>query len=749
MKRTLVLVLIAIYVSLFSAALDYKKVESLYRNYVEDFLSGGGDEYVSYVKSQLPYMSLYRFYKIKMVGSIDRREAALTSSNFLAALIEKDVSSIESISDLWEEKSIYEFWKIEDLCGGEEEESGFGFLGGFGFGGGTQENGEEKLKECIEKIIEEYGTPPKAEKKVDFNILFSKALFLAYLEAYLKHTNPTPSSVMASIPLSLVYSKYARYVTSEMKKAVKHALLYYSGMIDEPLPFEIEGLKVERCERCGKFSYKDQDKLSMIDRDYSYKGLSLEEVLSQAVKMLSKMSFKDEEDFNWKIRMVAFFVYDDMVKKNLLGKPIYKNLRDNMIDILSHTLAYYLGATQTEPPIKLKVQRVVVNPDFKYEMFRYSAVEDLEKLFKNEKVIGVLRDSLERMRMGGLKDFEKFSNDVADRVIEVLGLEDTKQDLATIASKAAPKRINLWWIRYLVYAVIVYLGWKTGKLREALILSVVIEIAYIAIFMDPISLGEGLLYSLLAFFTFAFSVLLSLSKFKKSWPLLIFALLYVILIFVPEYPAPKNLSMDENSGVLRSEFAPLLINDLYDGEKYREFLKNPAVGFFADSELGRTIDKLLSEKDPLKSRLFKKARRLTEKIAKYSNDELRRDFLDFLKVRISKEDLRNALSDVVKAYIGKPATPPPVENSQTFKGLKAFVIFALVYFLFTVELRSVSLGVVSLVAGIYLIFGSDFFVELGVPKLQVSGLGIPYIQVLLIVFSIFIISKSLRGRVRA
>jgi hypothetical protein len=751
-KKVLIFAIVMVPMLLLPAALDYSKVESLYRGLVSDFLTNKKDPFVSFVDSQLSYMALYRFYKIKMVGSVDRREAALSSSNFLSALITDRISSVESVSDMWKTEAIYSFWKIEELCG-EEENSGFGgFFGGFGgFGGSQTEDSKKKLKECLEKVISSYGNPPEEKGAVDFNDLFSKAMFLAYVEAYLKHTNPTPSSIMASIPLSAVYSVYARYVTSDMKKAVKHVLLYYSSLIDEPLPFEIKGLEIRKCEKCGGFKYKDQSKLSFIERDYSYNGLSLKEVLKNAVDFLAGYDFKNEEDFNWKLRMVSFFIYDDMMRKNLLGKPIYRNLKDNMIDILSHTMAYYLGATKTKPPIELDIDVKKINCNCKYEMFRYSAKEDLEKLFENPKVVSILKSALDEMLAGNVKDFEKFSNDTANDVIDALGLENTKQDLASIAAKAAPKRINLWWIRYLAYGALMFIGWKLKKLELAVVLSVIIEIAYIALFMDPISLGEGLLYSLLAFFTFAFAMMLSLGKIKKSWPLVIASILYIIIIFMPEYIGPENLSMDKNKEILTSKFSKLLINDLYDGEKYREFLKEPLTGFFSDSELGRTIDKLISSKNPIKTRAFKKAKKLTERIAKYSTDDLRRDFLDFLKKRINgKPELRKALTGIVESYLGKPAKPPSVINSQTLRGLKAAVIFALVFFLMSVGIRSIFIGIASLLASIYLMFTEGtLFVEYGVPTLDAHGFFVPWIQLLLLLFSIYKICKSLRRRVKA
>ncbi len=754
MKKGLTIILALLATFIFSSALSYQEIESRYKTFINDYLGDKSDPFISFVDSQLPYMALYRFYKIKIVGSIDRREAALNSSNFLAELLKPYIPSGQSAADIWGEESIRQTWEIESLCGGEEAPSGFNsFLGGFGQTN-SEENGEKKLKECLKKVLDKYGKFPKVAENLDFNDLFAKALFLAYLESYLKHTNLTPSAAMASDSLSLVYSKYARYVTSEMKDAVKHILLYYSGIIDEPLPFKLSGVKYKKCERCGGFRYDGQDKLPYIEREYYYKGLTLKEVIKVSVNLLKNMKFENNEDFNWKIRMVAFFIYDDMLKKNLLGKPLYRPLKNNMLDILSHTIAYYLGATDVKPPIEIDMKRYQKScggDRCVYEMFRYSTTENLAKLFENKSVISIINQSLDKIRKSGVKDFERFSNDVTDDVIDALNLEDTKQDLAKIAAKAAPKKINLWWLRYVIYALLIYFGWKMRKIMAMTIVSVIIEILYMGILMDPISLGEGLLYSILGFFTFAFAFMLILGKIKTRWIELLIAALFVIFIFTPEFPNPSNLSMDKNTGILKSSFASLLKNDLYDGDKYRAFLKDPLIGFMSVSEFGRTIDKLLASKDPFKGSNYRKAVKLAEKIAKYSNDELRNDFKDFLNKRMkTNPKLQKIFIDIVNKYIGKPAKPPSVLNSQTERGLKAFVVLSFIFFLWTVGLRSKLIGMFSLALGIWLMFAPRvFFVEYGVPVLKASGAFFPASQILLVIFSLYIIfKKTSEGRLR-
>ena len=299
-------------------------------------------------------------------------------------------------------------------------------------------------------------------------------------------------------------------------------------------------------------------------------------------------------------------------------------------------------------------------------------------------------------------------------------------------------------MRYVLYAALIFIGWKIGKVRIMTVISVIIELLYMAFLMDPVSLGEGLLYSMLGFFTFAFAFMIILGKPKKKWFELLIASLFVIFIFVPEFPSPKNLSMDENRGLLKSSFASLLKNDLYDGDEYRAFLKDPLLGFMSVSEFGRTLDRLLASRDPFRGSKYRKAVKLAERIARYSNDDLRKDFKDFLTKRIqSNPKLMKVFVGIVDKYMGKPAKPPSVLNSQTIRGERAFVILSLIFFLWVVGLRSRWIGVFSLGLGIWLMFAPKvFFVEYGVPVLKATGAFFPAAQILLVIFSLYVIFKK-------
>ncbi len=94
MKKTLIFVFSLILVSTFS--LNLNEVLRLYSAMVDDYNRElSKNEFVSFVKSELVNMSLYRFYKNKIVGSMEKREFALNISDFLHAVYLSKKSSNE------------------------------------------------------------------------------------------------------------------------------------------------------------------------------------------------------------------------------------------------------------------------------------------------------------------------------------------------------------------------------------------------------------------------------------------------------------------------------------------------------------------------------------------------------------------------------------------------------------------------------------------------------------------------------
>jgi len=96
MKRlslTVLLILLALQVS----ALELSEVVNLFKSYMEDYeRDSPQSELIASVKNELVNLAVYRFYKIQMVGSLEKRELSLTSSDFLTKLYDRyQPSSLE------------------------------------------------------------------------------------------------------------------------------------------------------------------------------------------------------------------------------------------------------------------------------------------------------------------------------------------------------------------------------------------------------------------------------------------------------------------------------------------------------------------------------------------------------------------------------------------------------------------------------------------------------------------------------
>lgn len=96
MKR-LSLMALLIFLALQVSALELSEVVDLFKSYVEDYeRDNPRSELIASIKNELVNLAVYRFYKIQMVGSLEKRELSLTSSDFLTKLYDRyQLSSLE------------------------------------------------------------------------------------------------------------------------------------------------------------------------------------------------------------------------------------------------------------------------------------------------------------------------------------------------------------------------------------------------------------------------------------------------------------------------------------------------------------------------------------------------------------------------------------------------------------------------------------------------------------------------------
>ncbi|HCZ06227.1 MAG: hypothetical protein PWP37_211 [Thermotogota bacterium] len=94
-KLSIVLFLILFSIRIF--ALEFSDVVNQFKTYIDDYRRDKPQsELIATVKEELVNLAVYRLYKIQMVGSLEKRELSLTSSDFLTKLYDRyQPSSLE------------------------------------------------------------------------------------------------------------------------------------------------------------------------------------------------------------------------------------------------------------------------------------------------------------------------------------------------------------------------------------------------------------------------------------------------------------------------------------------------------------------------------------------------------------------------------------------------------------------------------------------------------------------------------
>ena len=753
MKRLLFSILLTLVtVVSFATYLNTEDVIKIYSSMVKDYNSQNSKiPFVKYVKEQLDDLSLYRFYKIKMVGSVDKRETALDLPYFLMALIRGEGSIL----------SKNETFRIGSLCEGEGEiDLGFTLVLD------EEEERKKKIKEekeCLEKVMETFASKPLGVKRksVDFNDLFAKALFLSYVEANLKNINVTQSLVKNSAALTYAFNLYNSYTSDDLDMVFTHALGYYLGVIHEPLPFEIKGLHRRTCGNCKYVKvYPGEDKLGDFIKAYNQDNiLDFQSVLKTAIEFLKDQTFEGQSDFEWKIRLAAQYIYEYYVENNI-RKIEWSDLKENAEIMIEHTIAYYLGGTDLEPPIKLDM------PQYKslcgggsciYRFYRYRAPEEIAGILNRKDIVRAMNEILDKLSQAG-KDPKELSRLLEEESSKLKkkatgDIEGLKDNFASAVVKVTPKHWNLWWVRYLVYILLAFVAWKIPSLRNPLVfLMAAFESFYILFFANFNSMGEELIYSLAVFFTFLFVMLLYLVNIKRKWLYFTIGALAFIFLFAPSYVSSDYLLMKNHTDFHKSPYYDLLRNDLYDGAKFEE--KGKLSEEELESRFGRDLSKALSSKKGKESYAFKSALKLADKIVRYSDEDLRKDFWAFLEKRLKgRKSMLEEFQGIFDKYKGKYYSPSALVL-QAHSGAKLLLIFMLI-FIVTYFIKSSwrklygILGVIFVVMSFFMTH--KIFVEYAIPDIILKGhfVLLPWIQVVLLIYSLILIfTKSEKGRVR-
>ena len=247
-----------------------------------------------------------------------------------------------------------------------------------------------------------------------------------------------------------------------------------------------------------------------------------------------------------------------------------RKMRIEMYNLVKHVIAYHLGATNVKPPLDFDLPFKNLGYSYKIRPVRYDYIEDLKGYLKELKP--QIEKIFDELSKGNYENVAAFRREFLRKSRTVMRFFDRKvaeekELLARLTVERTPRKVNLLWIRFVIYAILVGIGLKFRRALRWIVTAIVVaEAVYIFTAFNPESLYEGLLYSLAIFFPFAFSVLLNLARFREKILWNILAAFLIISLFIPAYTRIEKLSMEEHTEFRKSPFYSLLKNDLYLSE---------------------------------------------------------------------------------------------------------------------------------------------------------------------------------------
>lgn len=468
-------------------------------------------------------------------------------------------------------------------------------------------------------------------------------------------------------------------------------------------------------------------------------------------------------------------------------------VREQGSTLLEWLFAYHTGGTKEEPPILLDIP--VIDLGFNYPITPQEINPEVLSFFDEaikEKIATVLRNEFTRV-----VDESEYVRTIRRQVNFLL--RDLNERVAIVQNTIAqefkgffPKKPDLWWLRFVIYAIFFYIFRKKISVLIAVIGSLEIAILWLreSLFLDTI---ETAVYSSVLFFAFLFLCVLLLKR-RRFLSLALIGI-FVSLAFVPSHLFVRELAMDENFekspfytslkvDVFEDETSPLksnlkrLMSLLYASreqtsqlvlylsylpEKFLEagalevFEHDPYYGTYADTPLfsefyspknfqrriatfkeveSAVSDYIIEERNREKSyrSLLDRIKRQVRRITSYTSDRFTEDLYSSLERSLK----RDALSAVVYREISMKTTKKPfsLKPYQTSSGTKKLVGFFLLVLLVAVigNKKWVLLPIVTFNVGVIwsILRWRDLsiFVEGGLYPMSVHTLSASYIPLM-------------------
>ncbi|HBT38661.1 MAG: hypothetical protein H5T93_04690 [Pseudothermotoga sp.] len=235
-------------------------------------------------------------------------------------------------------------------------------------------------------------------------------------------------------------------------------------------------------------------------------------------------------------------------------------------------ITYQVGLTDEKPPLDLIQSYRLEISDYEFEPPNdLKHLADLISFYSDPAIQSILTQALERVVEKAKKDPSRISAHINREAAFVARdivkpITNFQTYVAQTVQKMTPVEKNYWWLRFVVYAFVIFPAVRFVKLRGLLLGCVLgFEALYLFFFFDPTSMYESLIYGLVLILGFAFAAL-RLPKKRPIWLNVVCIILIVLTAIFPLVPRCEELSMDKHEKFLDSKYYDLLKRELYVDE---------------------------------------------------------------------------------------------------------------------------------------------------------------------------------------
>ena len=530
MPKIILSVIFFLAIAVLSFSFSQKLIVEDFNTYVDDY---GRQEpqlpKVVKLIEDLDYLSIYRLYKLQMVGSIEKKESSTTIAGLLTKHLEAFAEEDFRDSDDRIAYSAFLAWVLSDISG---------------------------------KAFETYS--------------------LNEMPAYLEVFNAYSSRVRSMA--EVVYMEWIAYSLGLLEEkpgafpealGISNSFSSFSLNVDAPIESEREILSLSDNriidalnETVAKLSSKEYSVSTLVEEEIS--RLAIQTAMDLAQLGDAQLMSDGRELFRlWLLRSMGLIEYAPFFPESIAVRE--KEIAGFQLDI--------------EPV------------DSKYEVL-------IDSLEQNP---GVRTTVIEKIGMGAqLLSMKQFTpvglieSDIADEVRKIVPIQANimggiRNELSANLVRSVERSLNLWWLRVLVYALLVVLAFTIlPSVKKYLIgLIILLETLYL-FFIGNITAGifDLSLHSIVGLPAFAFIFILTISSLlnrRKRSRILILKLILLVLIsifpFLNLLNEQPEIAMDSFEGFYDSVYYSTLKNDVFLAPESMISLQTRDLNSLVSSEL--------------------------------------------------------------------------------------------------------------------------------------------------------------------